>query len=328
MCIRDRWNTLHTPGGSSSGAAVAVAEKETTVSFASDTVGSIRIPASFCGVFGFMSSLGSIPRGRRSGFVLGSAGGLGHSVDDVYALLSTVCRSSVNDGSTFRTGWEPTVSKSQNRIKDIKIAWKSNFHWLEVDTEIQSQVYNLVSSLKDIGFNLSECEFDLRMDNKLPAARTIMLTGFKHWLQRLDVVNKANKIESVKKSHPVVDKTMNSEYWNSSAVDLDRALSSMYQIKSQLARVFQTVDLLLLPTTPFTAPKLEDCDFKDNLAKFASLVWWTNWAGCPSASFPFGKSSNGMPIGLQLIAAPRNDHLIFDVCRVIEKQFPWKRPGD
>ena len=317
--VRNPLNVEYVPGGSSGGSAVAVAAGHVPVSLGSDTGGSIRQPASFCGIVGLKPTYGRVSRYGLVAFAssLDQIGPFGNNVSDVARTLGVIAGRDNLDSTSTNRGVPDYVSELTGDVKGMRIGVPSECFGEGLDPEVRSRVEAAISALEDVGAEIVEVS--------LPHSRYVIAVYYiiataeaSSNLARYDGVRYGFRAEEGRTLSEMYRRTRDEGF----GAEVKRrimlgtfALSSGYydayyekaqQVRSMLASDFATAfekcDVIATPTSPTPAFRIgEKSD--DPLAMYLTDVYTVtiNLAGLPGISVPCGVSSGGLPIGLQLI---------------------------
>jgi aspartyl-tRNA(Asn)/glutamyl-tRNA(Gln) amidotransferase subunit A len=319
---RNPWNPERTPGGSSGGSAAAIAGGLVPLCTGSDAGGSIRIPASYSGCFGFKPSFGRIPVGP-SPFISYSSmivmGPLTRNVRD--AALYMDCVSGYHPADPHSL---PKPPKSyQAGIDDlphrVKIAFSPNLGYARVQPEVMTCVEQAVVAFEEMGHRVP------RWTGSLPdtadAWTPLVCTDI--YAQLCEVLEtKRNEIGRTLAA--VVDRTRGLTVAELTLIQQLRA-----QLNRKLAAFFEEFDLLLTPTMPTEAfaaggPPPSEIDGQPiPLLGAVAFTYPFNLSGHPAASVPAGLTANGLPAGLQIVGPRHRDDLVLQAARAYEKIRPW-----
>ncbi|MEQ1798020.1 MAG: Asp-tRNA(Asn)/Glu-tRNA(Gln) amidotransferase subunit GatA [Lacibacter sp.] len=310
------------PGGSSGGSAVAVQANLCMISLGSDTGGSVRQPADFCGVVGMKPSYGRISRHGliAYGSSFDQIGALANSVEDVALVLSVIAGADDFD-STVSSLPVPDYAAELNQPKTTKPVlgyFKQTLEHEGLDAEIKSAHVNLISQLKKDGYEVKELDFDL-IDYIVPAYYILTTAEASSNLSRFDGVRYGPQ------STPVKEEL--TEFYSANRSDgfgkevqrrimlgtfvLSAGYYDAYYTKAQQVRrklynetklVFNEVDVLLMPVSPSTAFKIGEKSSNPIEMYLADIYTvYANLVGIPAISIPLFQHSNGLPFGLQLM---------------------------
>ncbi len=311
--VRNAWNSDRISGGSSGGSASSLAARLGLGSLGTDTRGSIRIPASCCGVCGLKPTRGLVP---TQGVIplsrtLDHVGPMANSVADLEILLAVLApeagrRNGVRDD---RTSFRPILGVVP-------------YYFERIDPQVREAVLGALRLFEEAGFEIREVE----------------MPGLSEILAASDVLSRAEAVtfhdsfirDFPEGYDPRVLERLRTGY-ELSAVDLVRAEEQRRHAIQAFRRVFRQVDCLIAPTLPVSAPALgtREIEIEGTLEPivhcFVRLVAPQNMAGVPSLSVPCGFSADGMPIGLQLIAGHRRESTLFQIGRVFQSRTDWHR---
>lgn len=317
---RNPHNEEHVPGGSSGGSAAAVAAKECFLALGSDTGGSVRQPASHCGVVGMKPTYGTISRYGlvAYGSSLDQVGPLCKDVTDCATVLEILTSHDVKDSTSVKRPDTDFTSALVNDVKGMKIGIPRDYLNAGLDCEVKEKVLAVANLLKENGaiveeFNLGFTEY------AVPAYYTIAMAEASSNLERFDGVKYGYRTKEHDGLHQMYKKTrsegfgtevkrrimlgsfvLSAGYYEAYYL---KALKVKAKIKKAFDDAFAGYDAILSPVSPTTAPKLkESCD--DPMKMYLSDIYTisANLAGLPAISVPCGKDYKGLPIGFQLIA--------------------------
>jgi aspartyl-tRNA(Asn)/glutamyl-tRNA(Gln) amidotransferase subunit A len=304
-----------TPGGSSGGSGVAIAAGFVPMAVGTDTGGSIRVPASYCGVVGFKPTYGRVSRYGvfPLAFSLDHVGPLGSSVEDCALAMAEIAGHDHRDSSSTRIEVADFYAGPLNNLRGVKLGVPKNFYFDRISHDVARAIQNSIQTMEKLGALITEIELpDIEQLNA--TQRTIQ------WGEASAVYASCDD-----------PKCFSPDAWNLirqgrnvRAVDYVNAQRLRTLFRRRFDEVWRAIDLLATPTTPVTAPLVEqdevEIDGHLENVRLAStrLTRAINLLGEPALSLPCGKSGNGMPIGLQLIAPPFQDHWLLRVGRAVE----------
>ncbi|NWF49579.1 MAG: Asp-tRNA(Asn)/Glu-tRNA(Gln) amidotransferase subunit GatA [Ignavibacteriaceae bacterium] len=308
------------PGGSSGGSAVAVAAELCDVSLGTDTGGSIRQPAAFCGIYGLKPTYGRVSRFGLTAFAssFDSIGPFTNNVEDAASILEIISGYDKNDSTSSKTAVPAYSEVLKLKPGSLKIGIAEEYFGQGLSPEIKEQIFLIIEKLKLAGFEIKEIH--LPHSEYTIAAYYILTTAeASSNLARYDGARYGYRSKTFS--------SLSEMYTNSRTEGFGKevkrrimlgtyVLSSGYYdayyrkaqkvrrlIKNDFDEVFKTVDLILTPTSPTTAFKLGEKS--DNpLEMYLSDIYTTsaNLAGIPGINIPIAKDSAGLPIGMQLMA--------------------------
>ena len=321
------------PGGSSGGSAAAVSSGVVDMALGSDTGGSIRCPASYCGIVGLKPTYGKV---SRYGLIAYSnsfeqIGPMGKSINDVEKLFSVISKHDNNDSTSLNIN--DINIKENNEKKNIKkIGLPKEYFEKGVDPNIKDRIKEIAYKLEENGYEIINCTLP-SLKYALAAYYVVCTCEASSNLGRYDGVRfgpKSNIYELWVDSY----KKLRSKYFGDEVkkriVLGTYALSESYYgkyymkakyacnlIKNDFKSIFEKVDFLIGPTMPTIAPKIGS--IKNSLEMYQTdiLTVPSNISGIPSISIPCGTFEN-MPIGMQIMSKWNNEKGIFDLAKIIE----------
>ena len=339
---RNPWNTDHVPGGSSGGSAAAVAAGECYFALGSDTGGSIRQPASFCGVVGLKPTYGTISRYGlvAYGSSLDQIGPLTKNVADCAAVLEVIASHDVKDATSINRKEENKdtdfTAALVDDVKGMKIGIPRDYFGEGLDGEVKDAVLAAARQLAAKGAVVEEFDLSL-VAYAIPAYYTIAAAEASSNLERFDGIKYGYRAASFEGLHDMYKKTrsegfgaevkrrimlgsfvLSSGYYDAYYL---KALKVKAMIKNAFDDAFAKYDLILGPVAPTTAPKLGE-SLSDPLKMYLGDIYTisVNLAGLPAISLPCGTDSKGLPIGLQLIADSFQEKKLIQAAYTYEKQ--------
>ncbi|MFB2893229.1 Asp-tRNA(Asn)/Glu-tRNA(Gln) amidotransferase subunit GatA [Aerosakkonemataceae cyanobacterium BLCC-F50] len=340
------WDLERVPGGSSGGSAAAVAADEAVVSLGSDTGGSIRLPASFCGIVGMKPTYGLVSRFGlvAYGSSLDQIGPFGRSVEDIAILLGAIA------------GYDPKDSTSLNvKIPNYAKSLKPNFKTRGVlrvgvisetfgrglDQSVEKAVTKAIEVLQELGAEIHVISCP-RFQYGLPAYYIIAPSEASANLARYDGVKYGIRDEEANNLLSMYTKTRAAGFGPEvkrrimlGTYALSAGYYDAYYLKAQKVRTlikkdfdsaFEKVDILVSPTAPTTAFKVGD-KTADPLSMYLTdlMTIPVNLAGLPGLSIPCGFDEQGLPIGMQLIGRVLQEELLLQVAYAYEQATTWNQ---
>lgn len=327
----------YVPGGSSGGSAAAVAAGEAIMSLGSDTGGSIRLPASYCGIVGLKPTYGSVSRYGLVAFAssLDQIGPFGRSVSDVAMLYTAVCGSDKMDATTAAKSYPDFKSSLNPSVQGVRIGIPKEYFSDGVSAEVKDSVMKAVKLLEQNGAIIKEVSLP-STDYALSAYYIISSAEASSNLARFDGVKYGYRSENFESLTEMYENTrsegfgdevkrrillgtfvLSSGYYDAY---YKRAKLLQLRIQEEFSNTFKDVDVLLTPTGTDTAFKLGQKN-DDPIKMYANDICTVtvNIAGLPAISLPCGKGSNGMPIGMQLIGDKFSEQLLCNVSQQYEQ---------
>lgn len=320
--VKNPWNLNKVPGGSSGGSGASVSACEVVVSLGSDTGGSIRLPASFCGVVGLKPTYGRVSRFGLIAFAssLDQIGPLGRCVEDVAMVLQMIAGHDKNDSTSINIPVPDYMSDLKKDIKGMKIGVIKELMGDGLQAEVKENLEKAIKLYQDLGAEIVEVSIP---HSKYAIATYYILATAEASsnLARYDGVKYGCRTENAENIMDMYLKTRQEGFGEEVKRRImlgTYALSSGYYdayykkaqqlrrlIKQDYDKAFEKADVLLSPTCPTTAfdmgSKISD-PLSMYLMDIATIT--ANLAGIPGMSVPCGFDNEGMPVGMQLLAAP------------------------
>ena len=315
---KNPWDTERVPGGSSGGSAAAVASHQVPFALGSDTGGSIRQPASFCGVTGIKPTYGSISRFGLTAYAssLDQIGPIAKDVADCVAVLETIVSYDKKDSTSYRREDTDFSTALEENIKGLRIGVPNDYFGDGLDPDVKKAVMGAADKFKSMGAVVEH--FDLKLaEYAVPAYYTIASAEASSNLARFDGVKYGYRTKDYEELHGMYKRTrsegfgtevkrrimlgsfvLSSGYYDAYYI---KALKTKSLIKREFDKAFKKYDVILGPVVPATAPKLGE-SLTDPMKMYLGDIYTVaaNLAGLPAISIPCGKDCKGLPIGLQL----------------------------
>ncbi len=314
---RNPWNVEHTSGGSSGGAAAAVATGLGPLALGSDGAGSIRIPSGFCGVYGLKPTLGRVPVYRSPMFVV--IGPIARTVRDAALMLDVMAGYDHRDPTTIREKPSRFVDALEGGLEGLVVAWSPDLGYAKVDPEVRSVAESAAYVFESLGCHVEEATpgsgepfsiFSTIQPANAYAARGKLLR--EHTEELMPYVKSA--LESG-------EKIMGYEY--------SSALKALAFFQRDMAEFFERYDLLLTPANTVPAfpvgQRPREIDGQEVDWDWGSFPLFLpfNLTGQPAANVPCGFSSDGLPIGLQIVGRWGDEATVLQASVAFEKARPW-----
>ena len=332
------WNTAHVPGGSSGGSAAAVASGSCLASLGSDTGGSIRQPASFCGVVGLKPTYGRVSRWGLVAFAssLDQVGPFATSVADAAELLQVIAGPDPRDSTCLKADVPDYTAALDQPIKGLKVGIiRECFEAEGLDSEVKASVQASAALLESLGAELVDVSCP-RFNDGIATYYVIAPSEASANLARYDGVKYGFRAENAE-SLAAMTSSSRAEGFGAevqrriligtyalSAGYVDAYYKKAQQVRTLIRRdfdaAFQQVDVLLTPTAPSTAFKT-GAHADDPLSMYLAdlLTIPVNLAGLPAISVPCGFSQSGLPIGVQLIGNVLEEARLLQVAHQYEQ---------
>ena len=334
---RNPWDLETIPGGSSGGSAAVVAADEAICSLGSDTGGSIRQPAALCGVVGMKPTYGRVSRFGLVAFAssLDQIGPFTKDVTDCALMLNAICGHDPMDSTSVNLPTPDYTEYLTNNIEGLKIGVPQEYFVEGMDTEVQEIVHTSVQALKECGASIEEISLP-HTEYAIATYYIIAPAEASANLARYDGVRYGYRAEDADELIDMYKKTRSRGFGEEVKRRImlgTYALSSGYYdayylkgqkartlIKSDFDRAFETVDAIVAPTSPTPAFKVGERT-ADPLQMYLSDVLTTpsSLAGLPGISVPCGLTKGGLPIGLQILAAPFEEGKVLNVAHTFEQ---------
>ncbi|MCL4377211.1 MAG: Asp-tRNA(Asn)/Glu-tRNA(Gln) amidotransferase subunit GatA [Actinobacteria bacterium] len=340
--VRNPWNLDCVPGGSSGGPAASVAAMEAVCSLGSDTGGSIRQPASLCGIVGIKPTYGMVSRYGLVAFAssLDQIGPLSKNVRDCAALLEIISGYDECDSTSIKADIPKYTSFLNSDIKGMKIGVPKELMVREIDSEVRDLIYKVLRMLEKSGALIEEVSLP-NLEYALSVYYIIAPSEASSNLSRFDGVRygyrnmeSATLREMYKKTRAegfgaeVKRRIMIGTYCLSSGyydAYYEKAQKVRTLIINDFKKAFSNYDVLISPTSPTTAFKIGD-KADDPLMMYLSDICTipVNLAGIPAISLPAGISKNNLPVGIQVIGNILREDNILKIAGAIERDVKWK----
>ncbi|MBP1585536.1 MAG: Asp-tRNA(Asn)/Glu-tRNA(Gln) amidotransferase subunit GatA [Lachnospiraceae bacterium] len=334
---RNPRNTAHVPGGSSGGSAAAVAADECAFALGSDTGGSIRQPAGYCGVVGMKPTYGTVSRYGlvAYGSSLDQIGPLAKSTEDIAVILEAIASHDKKDSTSLDRKDTDFTSALKEDVKGMKIGLPRDYFGDGLDPEVAAAVKKAAEDLKAAGAEVEE--FDLKLVKyAIPAYYTIADAEASSNLERFDGIKYGYRTDDFTDLHDLYKKTrsegfgpevqrrimlgsfvLSSGYYDAYYL---KALKVKALIKQAFDEAFAKYDFILGPVAPTTAPELGK-SLSDPMKMYLGDIYTisVNLAGLPGICLPCGKDKTGLPIGLQLIGDCFKEKTLIQAAYTYEK---------
>ncbi|GAB3769341.1 amidase [Ramlibacter monticola] len=321
---RNPWNLERTPGGSSAGAAAQVAARMLPVALGTDGGGSIRIPASFCGVFGIKARFGRVPVWPPSAApALAHVGPITHSVHDAALVLSVIAGHDARDEASLRLPVPDYLASLGLGIAGLRIGWCPSFGYGSADSDVVEACRQAVAQLEAEGARVRTMDPPFARD-PAPAWSRLFYGRIGQRLAELAPTPERLALVDPPLRRAVADQ-------QAFAAPREEELTALQEeTRVQADAVFRTVDVLVTPTLPVTAlPVGIDAPSGhagSNAVDWSFFTYPFNLTGHPAASFPVGLDRQGLPIGLQIVGPPDGEAVILRVASALERLLPIAQP--
>ena len=329
--VKNPWDKTKVPGGSSGGSAAAVAAKEAVVALGTDTGGSIRQPASYCGVTGFKPTYGTVSRYGLIAYAssLDQIGPVAKDAADCAAIMDVIAGKDERDGTSLELEKTDYLGNLSTDVKGMKIGLPKECFLTEgLDPEVAKSVKAVAEKLKEAGAIVEEVSLPF-LDYVIPTYYIIASAEASSNLSRFDGIRYGFRTENydgltdlynatrsegfgkeVKKRILLGTFVLSSGYYDAY---YRKALKVKAVIKAKFDELFEKYDLIICPTAPSTAPKL-DSSLKDPMKMYLSDIFTVsaNIAGLPGLNVPCGFDASGMPIGAQIMGQALSEQKVLN----------------
>jgi aspartyl-tRNA(Asn)/glutamyl-tRNA(Gln) amidotransferase subunit A len=318
---RNPWDLDKTPGGSSGGAGAALASDLTIAAMGTDTSGSIRIPAAFCGIVGLKPTYGRVSRFGcfPEAWTLDHVGPMTRTVRDAALVLDEISGHDPRDPGSLHQPPTSTASALRDSLQGVTIGIDEDFFFHDVDDEVARCVWHGVEELRRRGATIRSMRIPGLAD--VEWALTIIDTS------ETSTVHHANLRDRPQDYGDDVRLLLECGELPS-AVDYLEAQQIRRHLRHDMQRSFEVVDVLIGPTLPIRAPKIGAAEYivndrdVDTLGSLERLVSPGSLLGLPSLSLPCGLADDGLPVGMQIIGPALGEQRVLDVGHVLELSEP------
>ncbi|TKD68224.1 Asp-tRNA(Asn)/Glu-tRNA(Gln) amidotransferase subunit GatA [Pseudalkalibacillus hwajinpoensis] len=332
---RNPWNTDYVPGGSSGGSAASVAAGEVFFSLGSDTGGSIRQPAAFCGVVGLKPTYGLVSRFGLIAFAssLDQIGPITNTVEDNAYLLQSIAGHDKMDSTSANVDVPDYLSSLTGDVKGLRIAVPKEYLAEGVDEDVKNNVLQALKKLEELGASWEEVSLPhskyavatyYLLSSSEASANLARFDGVRYGVRAeaenlLDLYKKTRSEgfgDEVKRRIMLGTFALSSGYYDAY---YKKAQKVRTLIKNDFEKVFEDYDVIIGPTTPTPAFKVGE-KIDNPLTMYANdiLTIPVNLAGVPAISVPCGLS-NGLPVGLQIIGKHFDERTVYRVAHAFEQ---------
>ena len=339
---KNPWNLNRVPGGSSGGSAAAVASNMVPFALGSDTGGSIRQPAAFCGVVGLKPTYGLVSRYGLVAFAssLDQIGPITKDVKDCAILLNVIAGHDEKDTTSANIEKKDYTKALKNDVKGLKIGVPKEFLGEGINEEVKSRILEAIEEYKKLGAIVEECSLDIAK-YALASYYIIACAEASSNLGRFDGIrygyrsknfNNIKELyknsrsegfgEEVKRRIILGTYVLSSGYYDAY---YKKAQQVRTLVKQEFEKCFNKYDVILTPTSPTVAFEFGSKSNNPLEMYMADICTVSiNIAGVPAISIPCGVDSNGMPVGLQLIGNNFAEETILNAAYTFEQQFKFR----
>ena len=314
---RNPWDTTRIPGGSSSGSAIAVASGMALGALGTDTGGSIRIPASLCGVVGLKPTYGRVS--LRGVFPLSwnldHVGPLTRCVRDAALMLQVISIYDPIDPAAMKMLTGDYLGHLVDDMEGRKIAIGVGEFIESADPEVWNAIQAAVKVFESMGCRIQKVNVDWMREAALANKTMTQSDGAAVHRERL-------------KEHPELFgediRRRLEDGANTTSTEYILARRTQAEVKKRCELFFESYDLLITPTTPIAAPTIEGNDAVEQAGRLTRFTAPFNLAGLPALSVPCGFTKEGLPIGMQIVAAAWKDAKVLNAGYAYEQATDWQ----
>jgi len=315
---RNAWDPSKTTGGSSAGAATSVAAGVTPFALGTDGGGSIRIPASLCGVFGIKAQYGRVPVFPTSATpTLGHVGPISRTVRDAALLLGVISGFDARDPASVSEPGPDFLAACAAPVDGMRVAWSPALGYARPTSEVLEITEEAVRAIEGLGLSVDLVEEV--MDDPVELWNAEFFAGAGTRLK--DALRNSRELLDPAVAD-VLDGTL-----EATVTDYYEKVFARYGLREQIRRFFEQYDLLLTPTLPVPAfgagvnvpPELPD----RNVVSWVYYTYPFNLTGNPAASVPCGFTTEGLPVGLQMVAGTNREADVLRLSAAFESARPW-----
>lgn len=313
---RNPWDLSKTPGGSSAGTAASIAAGLNPVAVGTDIVGSIRLPASFCGIFGFKPSQGRVPYYFPNNPSL-VAGPMARTVSDAALLMNVIAKPDARDFTALPYNAVRYDAVLRSDLVSAKFGYISDLGFgTQPDTEVVEVVADGVRRLEEAGFSAHQISHTFSADDMRAAERFYKSRARAEFMQFAEARRDAATVIS----------DWSREAEDMTAVQLYKDFNHLQRMRARTVAMIAEFDFLVLPTVHIPA-------FDANQAGLSGGRLFEPWINNflfnlseqPASSVPCGLTRSGLPIGLQIVGRRYHDEDVFKLSKVVEGLFDWRK---
>ena len=321
---RNPWNPERTTGGSSGGAAAALAAGLCSLATGTDGGGSVRVPSAYCGVYGIKPTQGRVPRygghGRRPAMnQLVQPGPMARTVKDAAMLLQVLAGPDPQDPTVLRAAPPDFVAALEQDVGGLRMAWSPDLGYAAVDPQVAAIAWEGAQVYRELGCTVEESS--IAVEHPLEPWLTIWTANFSVSHDHL-LEEHAGELTSY--GRDALERGR-----RSSGSDYSLALLAAARMKAHMDGLFERYDLLLTPALAVPAfpieqwPAVIDGRDVDPFWGHTPFTHTFNLTGHPAASIPCGFSSDGLPIGLNIVGRIGDEVTVLQASAAFERAKPW-----
>jgi aspartyl-tRNA(Asn)/glutamyl-tRNA(Gln) amidotransferase subunit A len=316
--VHNPWDLSRIAGGSSGGSAASVAAGLGLAAVGTDTAGSVRLPASYCGVvglkptYGRVSARGVIPLSWSFDHV----GPIANSVSDAGLMLQVLAGYDSGDPASIDTPVPDFTARLDHLPPTLRIGVPRAFFFDDLHPEVEAAIEKAIQVSRDLHAEIHDVKLEVSTDRTLSSAESF-------------AYHETFVAQSAELYQPATLARIQSAA-NTSAAAVLRARRELEISRHAIRKIFEDVDILLTPTVPVPPPAISDLKAHPENLRPAELLMLRNtrpfnvW-GIPTISLPCGFTTDGLPIGLQLATAPWREDLVLQVAQCYERATDWRK---
>ena len=322
--VRNPWDLTRIPGGSSGGSGAAVAAGLCDATLGSDTAGSVRVPASMCGVVGLRPTVGRVSnRGTfEDSVAFDTIGPLARTVSTVARVFAAIAGHDPLDPGSIDRPVEDFLPRLEDGIRGLRIGIPRKFYFEDLEKDVEARVLEAIRVFEAAGATMCDVIVP-RAEESHPRTSLCLLAADMADLHRDRMKNQpqligAEVLRRLEAGLPIT------------AADYAQSLRWLRDWRMDVCRLFDNVDMLLTPTTPLVAPRIAaSADMISATRQLSRFTVGIGAAGFPAMSVPCGFDSDGLPVGMQLVAAHFAEPVLFRAGVEYQKRtdFHKRRPA-
>ncbi len=341
--VKNPWDLSRVPGGSSGGAAAAVAAGEVWFALGSDTGGSVRQPAAWCGVTGIKPTYGTVSRYGLVAYAssFDQVGAICRDAADCAAVLDAIQNHDPRDSTGLPGEYGGLLAGLNGDIRGMRIGMPAQLFGDELDPQVRHRVLDAARVLRDRGAQVEECCLPAA-DYALAAYYVIACAEASSNLARYDGVRYGKRCagdvgleelylrsrsegfgSEVKRRILLGTFVLSEGHYDAYYA---KALAARDMVSKSFEELFSQYDLLLAPVTPGVAPKLgQSLEHPARMYQTDSYTVCANLTGLPAMSIPCGQSEGGMPVGVQLIGPAFGEQTLLNAAHAVQRETHWHK---
>jgi Asp-tRNA(Asn)/Glu-tRNA(Gln) amidotransferase A subunit family amidase len=320
------WDVTRTSGGSSGGAASQVAAGLGPMALGSDGGGSIRIPASMCGIFGIKPTYGRVPRSPGGWSTMTHRGPMARTVSDAALMLDVISGYEPSDPFSIHDPDASFLRDVDRGVQGMRVGWSANLGYALVDPEVRAICERAALRFQELGCTVEEATPGFANPSGDQTFLVLAASSDAAWLSDLTPEQREQVGPPARSFLELGSKT--------TGIDYVRANARRMAVWQSMQNFHQTYDLLITPTLAVTAFPVGEPPTHVGGDPFPPFGWSPftvpfNLTGQPAASVPCGFDAKGLPVGLQIVGRAYSDSIVLRAARAFEQLQPWadRRPA-